>query len=117
MICTSDLFTGFTKTNKIMSMFVLFFWLLSNFESLAFFRRWRNKPYTKAVKQDVFSQFLKGRTIKVTIFKKKQAILTKTLQQVHIEDFFNKTYGFGKKLWLFRLFDCFLGTKVTTLCG
>ena len=66
MICNSMvrcLSTGLAKNGKIMSMFVLFSRLFGHFESLAFLK-WGDKPNTKAVKQDVFSQFFKGRTIK-----------------------------------------------------
>ena len=66
MICTSVmpcLSSGLAKNNKIMSMFVLFSLLFSHFESLAFFESGGDKPYTKAVKQDIFSQFFKGSTI------------------------------------------------------
>ena len=45
-------------------MFVLFSGFFGHFESLAFFRKRGNKPDTKAIKEDVFSQFLKGTTIK-----------------------------------------------------
>ena len=47
-----------------------------HFESLAFFQNGgggRDKPYTKAVKQDIFSQFFKS-TAEVTIFQKSLAI-------------------------------------------
>ena len=57
MICTSVipcLFNGLAKNNKIMSMFVLYSLIFGHFESLAFFRNWGDKPYTRAVKQDVF---------------------------------------------------------------
>ena len=62
MICTSVvpcLSSRFAKLNKIMSMFVLFSQAFGHFESLAFFKKWEVKPHTKAVKQDVCSQFLK----------------------------------------------------------
>ena len=45
-------------------MIVLFPGLFGYFESLAFFRKWREKPDTKAVKQDIFGQFFKGTTSK-----------------------------------------------------
>ena len=60
MICTSVvpcLSTGLAKNDKIMSMFVLFSRLFGHFESLAFFRKWGNKPYTKAVKHDILVKF------------------------------------------------------------
>ena len=56
MICTSVmlcLFTDLAKNDKIMSMFVLFSGFFGHFESLAFFPKWRDKPYTKAVKHDI----------------------------------------------------------------
>ena len=45
------------KNDKIMSMFVLFPGFFGHFESLAFFRKWRDKPYTKAVKLDILLNF------------------------------------------------------------
>ena len=69
MICTSVMLclsTDLAKNDKIMSMFVPFFRFFCHFESLAFFPKWGDKPYTKAVNNN-----------KVTIFKKSQAILTK----------------------------------------
>ena len=60
MICTSVvpcLSTGLAKNDKIMSMFVIFSRLFGHFESLAFFRKWGDKPYTKAVKQDILVKF------------------------------------------------------------
>ena len=64
MICTSVvpcLSSGFAKINKIISMFVLFFPIFEHFESSAVFlsKNEGDKPHTKAVKQDVCSQFLK----------------------------------------------------------
>ena len=67
MICTSVipcLSSGLAKNNKIISMFVLLSRLFYHFESLALFSKMGNKPCTKAVKQDVISQFFKGTTIK-----------------------------------------------------
>ena len=63
------------KNNKIMSMFVLFSRILGrSFCKFDFFRKWGGggggkggKPYTKAVKQDIFSQFFKS-TTKVAFF-------------------------------------------------
>ena len=60
MICTSVvpcLSTGLAKNDKIMSMFVLFSRLFGHFESLAFFRKWGDEPYTKAVKHDILVKF------------------------------------------------------------
>ena len=60
MICTSVvpcLSTGLAKNDKIMSMFVLFSRLLDHFESLAFFSKRGDKPYTKAVKRDILVKF------------------------------------------------------------
>ena len=60
MICTSVvpcLSTGLAKNDKIMSMFVLFSRLFDHFESLAFFRKWGDKPYNKAVKHDILVKF------------------------------------------------------------
>ena len=67
MICTSVvpcLSSGLAKNNKTMSMFVLFSRLFYHFESLADFPN-----YTKAVRQHLFSQFLKGTTIIDNFFK------------------------------------------------
>ena len=68
MICTSVmpcLSSGLAKNNKVMSIFSRLF---GHFESLAFFELGGGggggKPYTKAVRQDVFGQFVKGTTIK-----------------------------------------------------
>ena len=60
MICTSVvpcLSTGLAKNDKIMSMFVLFPQLVGHFESLVFFRKWGDKPYTNAVKHDILVKF------------------------------------------------------------
>ena len=60
MICTSVvpcLSTGLAKNDKIMSMFVLFSRLFGHFESLAFYRKWGDKPYTTAVKHDILVKF------------------------------------------------------------
>ena len=62
--------SGLAKNSKIMCIFVLFFgfsailkvWLLLEI-------KWLDKPYTKAVKQDVFSQFSKVQHCCITIFK------------------------------------------------
>ena len=73
MICTSVvpcLSTGLAKNDKIMSMFVLFSRLFGHFESLAFFRKWGDKPYTKAVKHHIWSNFERYNN-KVAIFRKK----------------------------------------------
>ena len=51
MICTSVMLclsTDLAKNDKIMSMFVLLFRLFGHFESLAFFPKQGDKPYTKA---------------------------------------------------------------------
>ena len=76
--------SGLAKNSKIMSMFALFsqlFWSLSKF---GFSQKLEgggggglDKPYTKAVKQDIFSQFFKS-TAKVTFFSIKPGYLTKT---------------------------------------
>ena len=50
-----------------MSMFVLFSGLFGHFESLALFSKMEDKPCTKAVKQDVFSQFFKDTKISNSI--------------------------------------------------
>ena len=65
MICTSvipRLSSGLAENNRIMSMFVLFSrrggW---PFCKAGFFGN-GDKPFNKAVKHDVFSQFFKGTT-------------------------------------------------------
>ena len=60
MICTSVMLclsTDLAKNDKIISMFVPFFRLFGHFESLAFFPKWGDKPYTKAVKDDILVNF------------------------------------------------------------
>ena len=59
MICTSMipcLSSGLAKNDKIMSMFVLFSRLFGHFKGLVFSKIGEQ---TKAVKQDIFSQFSK----------------------------------------------------------
>ena len=60
-------------TSLAMSIFVLFSGLFGHFEGFAFFENggdgWRgggvrDRPYTKAVKQDVFSKFFKVTSLK-----------------------------------------------------
>ena len=57
-------------------MSVLFSRLFGRFETLAFSRKWGDKPYTKAVMQDVLVNFSKVEQVSNN-FSKKQAILTK----------------------------------------
>ena len=60
MICTSVMLclsTDLAKNDKIMSMFVPFSGFFGHFESLAFFPKWGDKPYTKAVKHDILVNF------------------------------------------------------------
>ena len=60
MICTSVvpcLSSGLAKNNKIMSMFVQLPGFFAVFKVWFFFRKWGDKPYTKAVKQDVLVNF------------------------------------------------------------
>ena len=38
--------------------------VFGQFESSASFQKWVDKPYTKAVKQDVFNKFFQSTTIK-----------------------------------------------------
>ena len=59
-----------------MSMYVPRSRLFCHFESLAFFRRWGDKPCIKAAKQYTFRQLLKGTTINSQFFQKREAILT-----------------------------------------
>ena len=56
MICTSVvpcLSSGFPKNNIIMSVFVLFSQVFGHFESMAFYLKMGDKPYTKLVKRHV----------------------------------------------------------------
>ena len=74
MICTNVvlcLSSGLAKNNKIMSKFVLF---PSHFESLVIFSKMGGggggrKPYTKAVKRDVFVDFSKVQKLNSKFFK------------------------------------------------
>ena len=62
MICTNVipcLSSGLSKNNKVI---VLYSWLFWPFESLAFSKM--------GDKQDIFSQFFKNTTMKLTIFQK-----------------------------------------------
>ena len=60
-------------------MFVPFSSFLGHLEFLVFRRKWGggDKPYTKAVKQDVVSQFFKSTTKVKIFFKEAPAIFTK----------------------------------------
>ena len=71
-MCTrlvSCLFSGLAKNNKIKSMFVPFSRLFGHFESLAFFQKWRDKTYTKAVKKDSFVNFSRVKHLSVNFSK------------------------------------------------
>ena len=90
------------------------------FWKLGFFRKWGDKPYTKAVKPHLLGQFLKGTTTVHFFFPKTTAVL------IESEDKPNRSYilkTFYKKLLSFYgkhcgFLDCFLRTKRTTLmCG
>ena len=50
--------SGLAESNNIMSKFVLFSLLFGYFKSMVF-RKWWDKPCTKAVKEDFFVNFLK----------------------------------------------------------
>ena len=74
-----------------------------HFESLAFFRKWGDKPYTTAVKHNILVN-------KVTIFKKSPVILTKKMRTNLTVDnyrrfFLTKNFFTVEKLWLFGLFS------------
>ena len=81
MICTSVIpcLSGvLVKDYTAMFMFVLFSRLSSRFESLAFFSKTEGQTlHQNSQRQDIFSQFFKGTTIKQKFFKKRAAILTK----------------------------------------
>ena len=79
-------------------MFVLFSRLFGHFQSLAFLKKWGggggggDRPYSKAVKQDIFCQFFKStKNVKTNL----------TAYTVHIEDFFNKNCFFWEKVLAF----------------
>ena len=73
MICSSvipRLSSALAKDDEFMSMFVLFScFFLAILKAWLFFKI-GDKPYTKAVKHDILSQFLKDTTIKQQFFKK-----------------------------------------------
>ena len=61
MICTSVvpcLSRGFTKIDKIISMFVLFLRFFYILTVRLFFKKWGVKPHAKTVKQNACSHFL-----------------------------------------------------------
>ena len=68
--------SGLVNNSKMMFMFVLFAWLFGHFENLAFYRKYGDLSYTKAVKQDIFVDFSKVQQLK-TIFQKRATILIK----------------------------------------
>ena len=45
------------KNDTIMSMFVLFSRRFDHFKSLAFFLKWGDRPYTKAIKHGILVKF------------------------------------------------------------
>ena len=60
MICTSlmlCLSTDLAKNDKLCPCLSHFSGFFGHFESLAFFPKWGNKPYTKAVKHDMLVNF------------------------------------------------------------
>ena len=79
---------------------------------VCFFRKWGDKPYTKAVKQHVFSQFFKT-VAKVTIFFKKAQLFWLKGKDKPNSRYVSKT--FSTELFFVELLDCFRGTKLTTV--
>ena len=81
MICTSlipCLSIGLVKNKKLCPCLSYFPGFFGHFVSLSFFENLGgDKPYTKAVKQDVLRQFFQAYSNYVTIFQKCVAILTK----------------------------------------
>ena len=69
-----------------------------------FFRKWRDKPFIKAILQDVLSQLEKVQLL--NNFSKGTAISTKKLGQTlrtHMEEFLTTVFAFG-------FLGCYLGT-------
>ena len=81
---------------------------LGHFESSAVFRKMGDKPHTKAVKQDVCSQFLKAQQLN-RFFKKAWLFWEKSEDKPKIrwmsKSFQWKTTLLWKALWLFGLFS------------
>ena len=67
-----------------------------------------DKPYTKAVNQDIFSQFFKS-TTKITIFSKKPGYFKDKPNSRHTSKTFQQKLCFfgggGEGSWLFGLFS------------
>ena len=79
MICTSVMLclsTDLAKNDKIMSMFVLFFWLFGHFEVWLLFQN-GGTNLTPKQSNMIFESIFERYNNKVTIFQKSQAILTK----------------------------------------
>ena len=67
MICASVvpcLSSGLAKNDKLCPCLFYVIGFFGHFEIWPFFRKWGDKPCTKSVKQDVFSQFFKGTAFK-----------------------------------------------------
>ena len=113
MICTRVvpfLSSGLAKNNKLMSIFVLFSRLFGHFESLAFFSKMGNKPYTKPVKHDVLVNFSKIK--QVAIFQKARVFWLNSRDKL-IADANRRLFN-KETMFLFKkcdFLDCFLGTK------
>ena len=76
MICTSVipcLSSSLAKITKLCPCLSYFPGCFVHFECLAFFSKMGDKPCIKAVRQDDFSQFFKGKTIKEQIFLQKHS--------------------------------------------
>ena len=73
VICTSVipcLSSGLVKNDKMMSMFVLVSQIFGHFQSLAFSRKWGDKPYTRVVEQDVLVNLSKVQQLSNNVSKK-----------------------------------------------
>ena len=67
MICTSVtpcLSSGLAKITKLWPCLSYFDCFFGDFESLAFLRKWRDRPYTKAVKKDILVNFSEVRQLR-----------------------------------------------------
>ena len=118
-VCTSVIprsSTGLAKNNKIISMFVLFSLLFWPIWKLGFFRKWRDKPYTKAVRQDVLVNSLKVQQLRNN-FAKKHGYFDQTVRTNLIADTYRRLFN-DKTVFAERncgFLDCILGTKMTAL--
>ena len=94
-----------TKLCRCLSYFLFCFFLA--ILKVRRFRKWRDKPYTKAAEPEVFSQFFKGTTIKKQFFKKARLFWPKSEDKPDADRygrlFQQKAMFCGEKLWLLGL--------------